>query len=97
MSDTQKQTEAAGSQDALVRPWVGKLRHSRGLCDDWGCIRDESGKIVLHVNSSHVLEKDLYQHRKNETDPTQPVVDYLLSVLNAPNAPASATGQEERP
>ncbi len=91
MSDDAK----AGSPNVQVRPWVGKLRHSRGLCDDWGCIRDESGKIVLQVNCSRVPEKDLYHHRKKGTDPTQPVVDYLLSVLNAPNTKANNGGTEQ--
>lgn len=83
----------AVGQQQLVRPWVGKLRHARGLCDDWGCIRDESGKMVLQVNCSWLLEKDLYRHRKKCTDPTQPVVDYLLAVLNGPNAPALPPGE----
>lgn len=89
MSDTSKEAAVAGSQHALVRPWVGKLKHAKGLCDDWGCIRDESGKMVLKVTCSWMLEKDLYRHRKKGTDPTQPVVDYLLAVLNAPNSELS--------
>lgn len=86
------------SPNALVPPWVGKLRHSRGLCDDWGCIRDESGQMVLKVNCSWVLEKDLYRHRKNGTDPTQPVVDYLLAMLNGTEArPMNAPTKQADP
>ena len=79
-----------GKAMSLVRPWVGKLHHARGLCDGWGCIRDDSGKMVIQVNCGWMLEKDLYQHRKNETDPTQPAVDYLMEVLNAPLVPLPA-------
>jgi hypothetical protein len=85
----------AGSQDALVRPWVGKLHHSRNLSDDWGFIRDSDGYLVMCLRMPRLDQEELNRHRRDGTDPTQPVVDYLLSVLNAPNAVRSTTPNTE--
>lgn len=68
----------------LVRPWVGNLRHSRELCDDWGFIRDESGKLIITVPVT-VPHEEWADHRRNNTDPTQPTVDAILDALNRPN------------
>ena len=64
--------------------WVGKLRHSRELCDDWGFIRDESGKLIIFVPAKG-SDEELAEHRRNKTDPTQPIVDAILDALNGPN------------
>lgn len=66
------------------KPWVGQLIHARGLCDDWGTIRDETGKTILTVNCGHIPAKDLCQHRREETDPTQATVDFILRALVRP-------------
>lgn len=66
------------------RPWVGKLHHSRGLSDDWGFIRDESGKLIIMVPVT-VTHKEWAGHRRNNTDPTQPIVDAILDAINRPN------------
>lgn len=72
----------------FVRPWVGKLHHSRELMDDWGSIRDEAGLCILMVRIPPD-ENDagkLNQHRRQNTDPTQKRVDAILALLNGPNA-----------
>lgn len=74
---------AAPSGSALW-PWVGKLRHSRELLDDWGFIRDESGKLIITVPVT-VTHEEWLDHRRNNTDPTQPIVDAILAALNDPN------------
>jgi hypothetical protein len=73
-----------GPDQRLVQPWVGKLRHSRELCDDWGFIRDESGKLIITVPVT-VPHEEWAEHRRNNTDPTQPIVDAILDALNGPN------------
>jgi hypothetical protein len=73
-----------GCQRRLVRLWVGKLHHSRELCDDWGFIRDESGKLIITVPVT-VPHEEWAEHRRNNTDPTQPIVDAILAALNGPN------------
>ena len=82
-------TLAAGSSEpAGSAPWAGKLRHARGLCDDWGCIRDEDGTLIIRVNLPTYDEAVLNEHRRHKTDPTQERVDFILEKLNPPNAPA---------
>jgi len=70
----------------LVRPWIGQLHHARGLCDDWGCIRDEAGTMIIRVNLPTYDESVLNEHRRNKTDPTQERVDAILTSLNRPNS-----------
>lgn len=82
----------------LAQPWRGKLHHARTLCDDWGTIRDESGRLILTVMvppSADIAGWD--QYRRNGTDPTQPIVDVILAALNGPNAPAMPTASDGRP
>jgi hypothetical protein len=67
-------------------PWVGRLRHSRNLCDDWGCIRDKADDCIIRVPLPTYDEDVLNEHRRNKTDPTQERVDYILAVLNRRNA-----------
>jgi hypothetical protein len=72
-----------GLERRIIRPWVGNLRHARDLCDDWGSIRDETGRLILTVMvppMAHIAGWEKY--RKDGTDPTQPVVDAILSALN---------------
>ena len=69
----------------LVRPWIGQLHHARELCDDWGCIRDEAGTMIIRVNLPTHDESVLNEHRRNKTDPTQGRVDAILAALNRPN------------
>lgn len=78
----------------LVRPWVGMLHHSRELCDDWGFIRDESGKLIITVPVT-VPHEEWAEHRRNNTDPTQPIVDAILAALNGPNVPDQATARRK--
>jgi hypothetical protein len=88
---TQKTTPAQPVDlPRLVRPWVGKLHHSRELCDDWGFIRDESGKLIITVPVT-VPHEEWAEHRRNNTDPTQPTVDAILDALNRPNDQSLAT------
>ncbi len=68
----------------LIRPWVGMLHHSRELCDDWGFIRDEAGKLIITVPVT-VPHEEWAWHRRNNTDPTQQTVDAILDALNRPN------------
>ena len=68
----------------FVRPWVGMLHHSRELCDDWGFIRDESGKLIITLPVT-VPHEEWAEHRRNNTDPTQQTVDAILDALNRPN------------
>jgi len=70
-------------------PWVGRLRHSRNLCDDWGCIRDEADDCILRLPLPTYNEDVLNEHRRNKTDPTQKRVDYILAVLNGQNKSSS--------
>ena len=77
---------------AIVRPWVGKLHHARTICDDWGTIRDETGRLILTVMIPHSADiVGWEQYRRAGTDPTQPVVDVILAALNGPNVKAQAT------
>jgi hypothetical protein len=69
----------------FVRPWVGVLHHSRELCDDWGYIRDEAGKLIITVPVT-VPHEEWAEHRRNNTDPTQRTVDAILDALNRPNS-----------
>lgn len=62
--------------------WKGKLRHSREHWDDWGCIRDEWSMLVIKVPLL-ISEEEAAKHCREGTDPTQPMVDYLLAVLNS--------------
>ena len=66
-------------------PWAGDLHHARGLCDDWGCIRDENDDMVLTVVLPTHDDAVLNEHRRNKTDPTQPVVDAILAIINKAN------------
>jgi hypothetical protein len=68
-------------------PWAGSLHHARGLCDDWGMIRDDCDNPIIRVclPLSALSEDALSEHRRNETDPTQERVDYILAVLNGQN------------
>lgn len=79
----------AVASSSFVLPWTGKLRHSRDLCDDWGCIRDESGRRIFTVTVPPSADPSGWeQYRRNGTDPTQPIVDALLAILNGQNATA---------
>ncbi len=93
-----QQAPEGGLLRRRVRPWVGNLRHSRELCDDWGFIRDESGKLIITVPVT-VPHEEWAEHRRNNTDPTQPTVDAILAALNGPNDSSSATkaSREEAP
>jgi len=71
--------------EPIVRPWVGNLRHARGPCNDWGCIRDEADNLIIRVNLPTHDENVLNEHRRNKTDPTQKRVDAILAALNRPN------------
>ena len=73
-------------------PWVGKLRHSRDLCDDWGYIRDETNAIIMVVKSPTFDEDQLNKHRREKTDPTQERVDAILAALNPQNVEDSQEG-----
>ena len=66
-------------------PWVGKLHHARQLCDDWGCIRDDAGNRIMTIPLPTYDERILDNHRREKTDPTQEIIDYVLSKLNEPN------------
>lgn len=66
-------------------PWTGKLHHARKLCDDWGCIRDESGDCIMRVSIPCRQEDVLNQHRRKGTDPTQERVDSILNYINHAN------------
>jgi len=68
----------------FVLPWTGRLHHARELCDDWGCIRDEAGTLIIRVNLPTHDEGVLNEHRRNKTDPTQQRVDAILTALNGP-------------
>ncbi len=70
-----------------MTPWIGKLHHAKELCDDWGCIRDEAGRMIIRVNPPTHDESVLNVHRRNRTDPTQERVDVILSALNAKGTP----------
>ncbi len=83
MNNTTDELRAVVSS-GLVRPWVGMLHHSRELCDDWGFIRDESGKLIITVPVT-VPHEEWAEHRRNNTDPTQATVDAILAALNGPN------------
>lgn len=83
MNNTTDSNRAVVSS-GLVRPWVGNLRHSRELCDDWGFIRDESGKLIITVSVT-VPHEEWSEHRRNNSDPTQQTVDAILESLNRPN------------
>jgi hypothetical protein len=83
-----------GWPEPIVQPWVGNLRHARGLCDDWGYIRDEADNLIIRVNLPTHDENVLAEHRRNKTDPTQKRVDAILSALNMPNTTRSGA---ERP
>lgn len=74
-----------GSVLRRVRPWVGNLHHAREPCDDWGFIRDEAGKLIIAVPVT-VPHDTWAEHRRNKTDPTQPIIDAILAALNGPNA-----------
>lgn len=76
-----------GPLQEIVRPWVGKLHHSRELTDDWGWLRDESGECIIIVRLPRDAWNDevMSKHRRNGTDPTQARVDAILAVLNGPN------------
>lgn len=76
----------APQETGPAQPWKGKLHHARTLCDDWGTIRDESGRLILTVMvppSADIEGWDKY--RRNNTDPTQPIVDAILAALNGQN------------
>ena len=83
MNNTTDELRAVVSS-GLVRPWVGMLHHSRELCDDWGFIRDETGKLIITVPVTVPHEK-WAEHRRDNTDPTQRTVDAILDALNRPN------------
>jgi hypothetical protein len=65
----------------MSKPWTGKLRHSQEITDDWGCVRDESNRLIftVAVKADH---DERAEHRRNKTDPTQPIVDAIISILN---------------
>lgn len=87
------QSEPAGSV-----PWVGKLHHAKRLCDDWGCIRDEAGNRIMTIQIQNHDECFLAKHRREKTDPTQEIIDAVLSKLNEPNAivePRNTTKKEK--
>ena len=84
MNDVRNESD----QSAGSAPWQGKLRHSRNLCDDWGCIRDEADDCIIRVQLPTYDEAVLNVHRRNKTDPTQDRVDYILAALNGQNAQA---------
>jgi len=64
-------------------PWVGKLHHDREGFADWGCIRDETGAMIMLVYMPFApWGPEAAEHRRNGTDPTQPRVDAILSSLN---------------
>lgn len=79
----------------LVRPWTGSLHHARDLCDDWGYIRDEAGKLIITVPVT-VAHDEWAEHRRNNTDPTQPIVDAILAALNGPNAEVSHAAEQPK-
>jgi len=74
-------------------PWHGKLHHSRNLCDDWGCIRDEAGDLIIKLILPTYDEDVLQKHRRNKTDPTQERVEYILAALNGHNSLLEESGQ----
>lgn len=51
------------------RPWVGNLRHSRELCDDWGSIRDEAGNLIITVPVTVPHAVALWMVRNDFSDP----------------------------
>ena len=72
--------------------WQGKLRHSKDICDDWGCIRDESGNRIITVSLPYFDDAALNEHRRNKTDPTQDRVDAILAGLNSNPATVEQIG-----
>ena len=76
--------------------WVGKLHHARRLGDDWGCIRDEDGELIIRINLPTHAEDVLNVHRRNHTDPTQARVDAILAALNKPNNMLTVSGGREK-
>jgi len=74
--------------------WTGKLHHSRTYRDDWGYIRDDSGMLVLKI-PLFISDDEAARHRREGTDPTQPMVDYLLSVLNSASSRNASDDQTQ--
>ena len=77
------------------KPWTGKLRHARELCDDWGCIRDEAHNLIIRVNLPTHDESVLNKHRRTKTDPTQERVDAILTALNEERELAAMTAERD--
>ncbi len=86
----------AAAETAPPKPyWSGKLHHSRTYRDDWGFIRDEWGMLVIKV-PLFISDDEAAKHRREGTDPTQPMVDYLLYALNSEAARTASAGQTPR-
>ncbi len=84
-NETPQKRAVSRKVEPIVRPWVGNLHHAGELCDDWGCLRDETGERILTISIPDHSDAALQVHRSNDTDPTQEIVDYLLAALNQPN------------
>lgn len=74
----------APEQPAPSKPWHGKLHHDRSNHADWGWIRDEAGDLIMSIRTPNLTETELRQHRRDRTDPGQPVVEAILARLNRP-------------
>jgi hypothetical protein len=74
--------EAIGTiRKTMKKPWKGKLHHDRDEFADWGRIRDEEGKLIAIVKFD-CDDETLARHRREGTDPSQPMVDAILNLLN---------------
>jgi len=63
-------------------PWQGNLHHDKSPYSDWGMIRDENDRLIIHLRTGYLPESEANEHRRNKTDPTQDRVDFILSRLN---------------
>ena len=70
------------SKPSSPKPWKGNLYHAKKQGDDWGCIRDQDENCILRVQIQNYDKDVLNKHRKNKTDPTQPIIDHVLNKLN---------------
>ena len=84
--DTQPNADASRVPTPLpCSPWIGDLYHSTTMYDDWGCIRDQSGRCIMNISLPTHEDEILNVHRRNKTDPTQPIVDEILRRINYVN------------
>jgi hypothetical protein len=66
----------------MNKQWNGKLHHDKSPYADWGMIRDETGKLIMRVQMPYMTTDQENEHRRNRTDPSQDLIDYLLLIIN---------------